>query len=112
MNLNSASHIEQELANLGPWVKSGPPDLTNSFIATQPHHPFRESCMVVPETVWPAKPTKQTKSTVRPFPKKVCQPLLRSRCLSELMIWAVIWLLSLHFQALFSNHLTEQEAPV
>lgn len=42
MNLNSASHIEQELANLGPWVKSGPPDLTNSFIGTQPLHPFHE----------------------------------------------------------------------
>lgn len=59
MNLNSASHIEQELANLGPWVKSGPPDLTNSFIGTQPHHPFHESCMVVPETGLQNQPTKQ-----------------------------------------------------
>ena len=67
--------------------------------------------MVVLETIWPAKPTNQTKSTVRPFPKKVCRPLLRSRCLSELIIWAVIWLLSPHVQALFSSHLTAQEAP-
>ena len=37
MNLNSASHIEQESANSGPWVKSGLPNLTNKVLLAHGH---------------------------------------------------------------------------